>query len=493
MENDKKISQLGKVSKLTGEETVPFARKGTNGSFDTQLILDAIPTKMSELTDDQNYVRDDNYVHTDNNFTTLEKEKLQGLENYDDTALRETVNALSSDVEELKNVQNIQNIAWGVPIKQDLQSGTDYGFVGNRALWEEYKRMCGRYLVTNDGRAAKLSPTNSELFADGTPVDETLGHVMWIGPRLYFRVQNADTNGSTILWMSRYPIGGHYIGGANGRMYNCIGAYKGSMSGSALVSRSGVAPARSKTINAFWSAAQMNGKDWGLSDYDQRKLMMILGLSEYGDTNIQAKLGYGICGSVNKNLWDSAALLQTGATKSLGDNWGKIDISLVNGSNTGVDCSRVNIMGIEDPYGWMWEDIQGVYCGKYSNSAQDGLEIFIYKGNRLPSSAELVTHPEGEYRQATRVTASGWVQKIIAGDNFDILSTKIGGDSTSYWTDYSWADNIGQLVFCGGSASDGTHCGWACTYSCLNWSDSVSAVGSRLAFYGDLTFVDRLN
>lgn len=96
---------------------------------------------------------------------------------------------------------------------------------------------------------------------------------------------------------------------------------------------------------------------------------MMLGLSQYGDTNIQAKLGYGVGGSSSKDLWAAAAALKTGATKSLGDNWGKIAISVVNGSNTGVDCSRVNMMGIEDPYGWQWEFLQGVFCGSSNNSA----------------------------------------------------------------------------------------------------------------------------
>ena len=185
---------------------------------------------------------------------------------------------------------------------------------------------------------------------------------------MYYRVQTDSVSGVPVLWLSMLPIGGEFIGGANGGMYNCIGAYKGSMSGSALVSRSGVAPAGSKTINAFWNAAQVNGKEWGLTDYDQRKLIMMLGLSQYGDTNIQAKLGYGVGGSSSKDLWAAAAALQTGATKSLGDNWGKIAISVVNGSNTGVDCSRVNMMGIEDPYGWQWEFLQGVFCGSSNNS-----------------------------------------------------------------------------------------------------------------------------
>lgn len=387
------------------------------------------------------------------------------------------------------NEQLLRQVAWGIPLKHKTQSSTAYGVIGNTSAWAEYKRMSGRYLVTNSGKASKLSPTNSALFADGTALDESKGHVMFISPRLYYLVQTDSVSGIPYLWLSMLPIGGHYIGGANGGMYNCIGAYKGSMAGNAFVSRSGVAPAGSRTINTFWNAAQINGKDWGLTDYDQRKLMMMLGLSEYGDTNIQAKLGYGVSGSSNMDLWGAASVLQTGATKSLGDNWGKINISLVNGSNTGVNCSRVNLMGIEDPYGWQWEDIQGVYCGNSANSAQNGSEIFIYKGNRLPTAAELATHPTGEYRQATHVTTSGWVQEIIAGENFDIFPARIGGGSTSYWADYSWANNTGQLVFWGGDAYSGAYCGLASAYSNYAWSGTYAGVGSRLAYYGNLTFI----
>ena len=399
-------------------------------------------------------------------------------------SLENLMNAINTGNEQL-----LRQVAWGIPLKHKVQSSTNYGVVGNTAAWAEYKRISGRYLVTNVGKASKLSPTDSGIFSDGTALDESKGHVMFISPRLYYLFQTDSVTGIPYLWLSMLPIGGHYIGGANGGLYNCIGAYKGSMSGSALVSRSGVAPAGSKTISAFWTAAQVNGKDWGLTDYDQRKLIMMLGLSEYGDTNIQANLGYGVSGSSNLDLWGAAASLKTGATKSLGDNWGKIGISVVNGSVTGVNCSRVSMMGIEDPYGWQWEYIQGVYCGNSANNAQDGTELFIYKGNRLPSAAELTTHPTGEYRQATRLTTSGYVQEIIAGDNFDIFASKLGGGSSSYWADYHYANNTGQLVFWGGFANFGAYCGLACADSNSAWSSSSASVGSRLAYYGNLTFV----
>ena len=62
-------------------------------------------------------------------------------------------------------------------------------------------------------------------------------------------------------------------------------------------------------------------------------------------------------------------------------------------------------------------------------------------------------------------------------------------NSTSYWADYSWANTTGQLVLWGGSAYDGAYCGLAFAYSNLAWSRSLAYIGSRLAYFGDLTFV----
>lgn len=78
-------------------------------------ITAKIPTKLSQLNNDGNFVQDENYVHTDNNYTTEEKEKLAGLENYDDTAITKSINdevtrskaaesALSGKLDELSKV-----------------------------------------------------------------------------------------------------------------------------------------------------------------------------------------------------------------------------------------------------------------------------------------------------------------------------------------------------------------------------------------------------
>ncbi len=73
-----------------------------------------IPTKTSQLTNDSSLVVDSKYVHTDNNYTTTEKNKLAGLVNYDDTALANRVTTAETTIKNNTtkintNTQNITN------------------------------------------------------------------------------------------------------------------------------------------------------------------------------------------------------------------------------------------------------------------------------------------------------------------------------------------------------------------------------------------------
>lgn len=67
-------------------------------------ITALIPTKTSQLTNDDHIVKDANYIHTDNNYTDEDKDKLDGLDNYDDTDIRNLVTGLRTDVNKLKPV-----------------------------------------------------------------------------------------------------------------------------------------------------------------------------------------------------------------------------------------------------------------------------------------------------------------------------------------------------------------------------------------------------
>ena len=397
------------------------------------------------------------------------------------------MNVINSGDEQL-----LRQVAWGVPCKQN-QTSQAWGVIGNTGMFEEYASKVGRYLVTNDGKCAKLSATNSGVFADGTTLDETKGHVMVIAPKLHYIGKTESESGVTYAWFSQLPIGGHVIGNCNNGEHICMGAYLGSVVNNALVSRSGLTPAASRTIESFWNAAQVNGKSWGLVDYDHCKWMLYMGLSKYGNPNIQSQLGYGVGGS-NEMGWDyfvaSAANLKTGATISLGDACGNIPLTQISDTvAAGTNACRVNMFGVEDWWNWFWQFVQGVYFGNSENSAQQGNEIYLYDGNRMPTSAELTTHPVGNFRQLQRVTSSGYIKELILGEKLDIFPKSLGGGSTSYWGDYSWANATGQVLLWGGSATYGSRCGLAYAASHDAWSGSSAAVGSRLAYYGKLTFM----
>lgn len=90
---------------LTGNKTLQELGIQPTGDY---ALKSEIPTKLTQLQNDGNFVKDANYVHTDNNFTTGEKEKLASLENYDDTDVKESIEQNKTDI--ASNKQEITNI-----------------------------------------------------------------------------------------------------------------------------------------------------------------------------------------------------------------------------------------------------------------------------------------------------------------------------------------------------------------------------------------------
>ena len=77
------ISVPTKVSDLTNDlnfvEETDLADVAFSGAYADIAGTPYIPTKTSDLTNDSDFVSDANYVHTDNNFTTVLKDKLNGI------------------------------------------------------------------------------------------------------------------------------------------------------------------------------------------------------------------------------------------------------------------------------------------------------------------------------------------------------------------------------------------------------------------------------
>ena len=78
---------LADLNEDSSHRTVTDAEKTTwnnkssfSGSYNDLTNKPTIPTLTSQLTNDSNFVSDSAYVHTDNNYTTSEKNKLAGIE-----------------------------------------------------------------------------------------------------------------------------------------------------------------------------------------------------------------------------------------------------------------------------------------------------------------------------------------------------------------------------------------------------------------------------
>lgn len=149
-------------------------------------ITAKIPTKLSQLSNDGNFVQDTNYVHTDNNFTTEEKEKLAGLTNYDDTAITKSINdeitrskaaeaALSGKLDELSKVAlaDVGYFAIEYGDEEDSSQADPAVTIINQpyydyfmAKWEAANKPCEKKL---DGTDFAYLQDDVTLRADGSP------------------------------------------------------------------------------------------------------------------------------------------------------------------------------------------------------------------------------------------------------------------------------------------------------------------------------------
>ena len=356
--------------------------------------------------------------------------------------------------------------SWGLTIPVD--GATDYTLVGNVAAWNNYKAKIGRYLLKSNGDAYKLNVYDSTIldYNDAT-FDPNLGNVMVRIPRLSYMVVR-DSAGRDTIWMTEEPVMRNVI------EEQWIGAYLASYDGNKLRSMKGETVAANRTINTFWNQAQANGKAFGLTNYTQRILMVLLYLSNYRSLNSQATLGYGMNG--NSNNFDATQNKPTGETSSIGDACGSVD-----GGTDNANAKHISLFGLEDIYGWYWEMIQGVFL--INN------KVYVYDGNRMPDSEELVYGAKGKSRSFNRIASGGWITKLVGGEHFDIFPSAVGGGSSSYWCDYTYTSTNGQLLLWGGSAIHGAYCGLVYSGSDDAWTNAWTGFGSRLAFYGKVNIL----
>lgn len=179
-------------------------------------ITALIPTKTSQLTNDDHIVKDANYVHTDNNYTDEDKGKLDGLDNYDDTDIRNLVTGLRTDVDKLKPVvtstpsngqititpDKAQNEDPDVSITLETKGGKDKSLMADG----KYRKLpvYGRNLLLGSGKEVSNSNYNianyrlAEQIPESTQVTVTIWGELGSG-KTSFGLYNSGGNGKNSL------------------------------------------------------------------------------------------------------------------------------------------------------------------------------------------------------------------------------------------------------------------------------------------------------
>lgn len=187
-------------------------------------ITALIPTKTSQLTNDDHIVKDANYVHTDNNYTDEDKGKLDGLDNYDDTDIRNLVTGLRTDVDKLKPVvtstpsngqititpDKAQNEDPDVSITLETKGDKDKSLMADG----KYRKLpvYGRNLLLGSGKEVSHSNYETgrywlvEQIPEGTQVTLTIWGELGEGKN-YFSIYNTKGLGENYLETRIYSTG----------------------------------------------------------------------------------------------------------------------------------------------------------------------------------------------------------------------------------------------------------------------------------------------
>ena len=330
-----------------------------------------------------------------------------------------------------------------------------------------YRQQMGGYMMKPVGGvvyAAKLDAGNWDYFADGSKVDdaakyETMGRV----PDCHFKA-----GGKTMQFGGLFPIaGGHKFDSPN-----WVGAYEMFVDSSGVGhSRPGVSPSHSRTMTEFWNCAQKLGSNFGLANYGFQCLIEALYQVSFGNLNSQAVIGSGF----QSSSWEACRDVPMGQCISLGDGSGNV---LYNDATLGNQYP-VKLFGFEDLWGRLWEFRPGIRF--YMDG--DTRYAVVYSGNQVSNTANgrKFTIPTSANRE--------FITRKTLGTYWDAFPQAVGGGDSTYYCDGFWASTSGELLYVGGNADYGSLCGLSSAYSNNGFSISWSAVGARLAFYGNPTIV----
>ena len=367
----------------------------------------------------------------------------------------------------------------------ETASSTTCATGGNRnvieSLRSKFKRCIAKPYGDDAALISYLNETNGNKWPDGSAVEIATSRKenrMVHFPKYYHKTIERSP-GIWRTYISEQQIDSDYIEEPE-RLVGSFEAYKSD--DSVLCSISGVESTHSQTIATFVTQAKANGSMWGIQDYRIHATIARMFCAYYKTTNISTSNSSIPCSGGTKRYNYGI----TGATIPLGNKDGKVAVT----NDTGYYST--SFLGLEDCYYSKWEFVQGINIlkGKY----------VVYDGGSFPDKDVAELEAAGatnirvvgyEPNPAATEGYNGWTKAVAQGKYGDVVPTAHGGSETTYYSDYSWFNPTGNRIFLrSGVSDDGSLCGVFVAAANFASSDSWTALGARLAFYGKIVVVD---
>ena len=256
-------------------------------------------------------------------------------------------------------------------------------------------------------------------------------------------------------------------------------------------------PVTNLTRDQFRQAARKRGSGWEMYTYGAHKTLFWLFAVEYATLNSQkpfnaqkdangfAQGGLGP-GPTQMTDWanfnNANPLIPCGYTNEFGNGSGEKAYVVKNSSDgTHATLMTNRYRGIENPFGHIWKYVDG--ANVQVTTGDSGLSILWTTNNPLNFSSTSYT---GYDKKGNICRTDGYAKKMLLGEDGDIVTTEIGGSSSTYWCDYyatNTSANRMQVIQVGGNADSGTSASLAYVSAGDPPSGAYRRVGSRLCFF----------
>lgn len=242
-----------------------------------------------------------------------------------------------------------------------------------------------------------------------------------------------------------------HIRGTERREAFYLGAYLGYEENGKLRSIKDVMPTASKTIGAFRTLAQANGKGYEQFAFYQLVFLQAMYVLKYGNLDSQTAIGKGLTGGSYTN---------TGTTNGKGIDFGSTDATL-----------QMRFQYLEDFYGNKYQWIDGVQSGGSSN-------MMTTTDNFNDERKDYTSYPIGFSGNIYQYS-----KKVQGTSELGFIIKENGASQTTHFCDRQDVyGNAIKIPHFGGLYSVGADAGVFCFFCNDSTSSSYGGMGSRLMF-----------